>query len=287
VDHFQNVGNLPLRSLDVRLPEGPAFGAQNVRMTADGKAISTEHSSTLDQRMMRAAFDPAWEQQQPREIVSEWDLVPEPSARGTVAASAAAFYVADGTALPLWQPPSGVFTTGGPDPGDETLTVSAPADFRILAPGKRIKSKNTVSGNLLPQSFKMKPLEDFLPYVVAGRYGEQVINTRQGAVSFWTFQPLNAQLAVTAAARLASSMRAFMDFFGPVSKERAAVHIAEAPGELPAEFGENSAGGTSFPQGVLLDSRALAQGLTNEGILQLAEYELARTWFGWRVRPRP
>ena len=22
-------------------------------------------------------------------------------------------------------------------------------------------------------------------------------------------------------------------------------------------------------------------------MLQLAEYELARTWFGWRVRPRP
>jgi hypothetical protein len=31
----------------------------------------------------------------------------------------------------------------------------------------------------------------------------------------------------------------------------------------------------------------LTQGLANESILQLAEYELARTWFGWRVRPAP
>ena len=29
------------------------------------------------------------------------------------------------------------------------------------------------------------------------------------------------------------------------------------------------------------------QGIANEAVLQLAEYELARTWFGWRVRPRP
>jgi hypothetical protein len=288
VDHFGNVGNHALRSLEVRLPVGPNFGAQNVRMTMDGKEVSPEHSSDLDQRMMRAAFDPAWEQQQPREIVTDWDLMPEASARGTVAASAAAFYIADTTALPLWQPPSGVFTQGGPVPVDETLTVSVPADFRVLAPGKPVKGKNALSGNLAARSFHIKPGEDFLPFVVAGRYEEQVISTRQGAVSFWTFQPLDAQQARTAAARLSSSTRALTDFFGPASKGRPVVHIAEAPGALPAEFGEqNDAGGTSFPDGVLLDSRAFAQGITNEGVLQLCEYELARTWFGWRVRPLP
>jgi hypothetical protein len=288
VDQFDNVGDRSLRSLEVRLPEGPSLGVQKVRMTMDGKEVSPEHSSELDQRMMRAAFDPAWEQQQPREIVTEWDLMPEASARSTVAASAAAFYIADATALPLWQPPSGVFTQGGPVPKDETLAVSAPADFRILASGKPVKSKNTLAGNPLPQSFHIKPDEDFLPFVVAGRYEEQVVTTRQGAVSFWTFQPLNTQLARTVAARLSSSTRALTDFFGPASKGRTVVHIAEAPGELPAEFGEpNEAGGTSFPYGVLLDSRAFAQGIANEGMLELAEYELARTWFGWRVRPLP
>jgi hypothetical protein len=46
-------------------------------------------------------------------------------------------------------------------------------------------------------------------------------------------------------------------------------------------------GGNSFPEGVLLDSRAIAQGVADEDVLQLAEYELTRTWFGWRVRPTP
>jgi aminopeptidase N len=144
-------------------------------------------------------------------------------------------------------------------------------------------------GNLVSRSFRIKPGTDFLPYIVAGRYQEQVVRTHQGAVSFWTFQTLDAQQARAAAARLSASMRAFADFFGPSAKGKRALHVVEAPGDLPNEFEELSSapGGTSFPEGVLLDSRAFTRGLADENVLQLSEYELARTWFGWRVRPRP
>jgi hypothetical protein len=43
----------------------------------------------------------------------------------------------------------------------------------------------------------------------------------------------------------------------------------------------------SFPQGILLDQRAFARGLTSEPVLELAEYELAQSWFGWRVQVPP
>jgi hypothetical protein len=286
VDRFDNAGDRSLRSMEVRLPEGPTFGAQNLRLTVDGREVSPERVNEADLRLMRAPFDPVWEQHQPREIITEWDLMPEPAGRGTVAASAEAFYVADETALPLWQAPSGVFPSGGPDPIESNLTVVAPPDFRVLAPGKPLKPG--AAGNLVAHRFKIRPNEGFLPYVVAGRYLE--LNTRapQGEVTFWTLQPLDAQQARTAAARLASSMRAYTDFFGPASKGKTAAHIVEAPGDLPAEFGEpGDAGSGSFPGGALLDRRALTQGVANESILELAEYELARTWFGWRVRPSP
>jgi hypothetical protein len=287
VDRFDNVGDRPLRSMEVRLPEGPNSGIQAVRMTVNTGKIVPEHNSEVDRRMMRAAIDPEWKQLQPREIVAEWDIKPGQSDSG-VATSAAAFYILDVTALPLWQPPYGIFTSGGPDPVDETLTVSAPADFRILAPGTPIKNKNAVAANQVAQSFHINPSEDFLPFVVAGRYNEQIVNTRQGAVSFWTFRPLDAEQARTAAARLSSAARAFTDFFGPASKEKTILHIAEAPGQLPSEFGDGSApGAASFPNGVLLDSHAFSQGLSDEPTLELAEYELVQTWFGWRVRPRP
>jgi hypothetical protein len=95
-------------------------------------------------------------------------------------------------------------------------------------------------------------------------------------------------MAKTAGARLSSSMQAFVDFFGPASLGKTVVRLVEAPGDLPSESGSMSdPGGTSFPEGALLDSRAIAQSVASETVLQLAEYELARTWFGWRVRPAP
>lgn len=286
VDELDNAGDRPLHSLEVRLPEGPAYGAQNLRVLVEGAEVSPQHSSQTDVRMMRAPFDPPWEQNDRRSVVTEWDLAPEASTRGTIAASQDGFYIADETALPLWQTPNGFFARGGTTPYKEILTVFAPPDFRVLAPGKPLKP--TLDGNYVAQRFVINPENDFLPYVVAGRYQERILHARHGEVQFWTLHPMDVPAAQTAADRLSSSMNALTEFFGPASKGNSPVRIAEAPVELPAEFGASGdPGGTSFPEGALLDSRALQQGVASEAVLQLAEYELARTWFGWRVRPRP
>jgi hypothetical protein len=285
-DEIENVGDRPLRSLEVRLPEGPVFGEQNLRVVIEGAEVSPQRSSQADARMMRAPFNPPWPQNEKRSVVTEWDLVPESSARGTIVASPSGFFIADETALPLWQTPKGVFARGGTNPDKELLTVFAPPDFRVLAPGKALK--RTPDGDYVAQRFLINPDNDFLPYVVAGRYQEKVIQSRQGEVQFWTFHPMDVPAAQAAAERLSSSMKMFTEYFGPASTGKSAVRIAEAPAVLPAEFGASlDPGGVSFPDGVLLDPRAFQQGIANEVVLQLAEYELARTWFGWRVRPRP
>jgi hypothetical protein len=285
-DELENAGDRPLRSLEVRLPEGPVFGEQNLRVLIEGAEVSAQHSSQTDVRMMRAPFVPPWQQNERRKVVTEWDLVPEASARGTIVASPEGFFIADETALPLWQTPNGVFARGGTNPAKELLTVFAPPDFRVLAPGKALK--RTADGNYIAQHFLINPANDFLPYVVAGRYQEKIIHSRQGDVEFWTFRPVDGSAAQTAADRLSSSMKALTEYFGPASQGKSATRIVEAPVELPTEFGApGDSGGASFPEGALLDSRAFEQGVTSEAVLQLAEYELARTWFGWRVRPRP
>jgi hypothetical protein len=285
-DELENAGDRPLRSLEVRLPEGPVFGEQNLRVLIEGAEVSAQRSSETDVRRMRAPFDPPWPQNEKRTVVTEWDLVPGASERGTIVASPEGFFVADETALPLWQTPNGVFARGGTDPDKVLLTVFAPPDFRVLAPGKALK--RTLDGSYVAQRFLINPDSDFIPYVVAGRYQEKIVQARQGAVQFWTFHPIDGAAAQRAAERISSSTKSLTEFFGPASNGTAEVRIAEAPAELPAEFGEpDDSGGTSFPQGVLLDPRAFQQGLASESVLQLAEYELARTWFGWRVRPRP
>ncbi len=286
LDELKNNGDRPLHSLNVRLPEATSFGAQNVRVLIEGAPVSPQRNSPVDARMVSAPFDPAWEQNGSRKVVTEWDLSPESSGRGTIVASPQGFFVADETALPLWQTPNGVFAVGGTIPDKEFLTVFAPPDFRVLASGTPQKPRQ--DGSQIAHRFSIRAGRDFLTYVVAGRYQEKIVPARDGAVSFWTFAPLDGAAAQSAADRLSSSMKTLADFFGPAENGKTAVRIAEAPVELPAELGAPyNLGAASFPEGALLDPRAFRQGIANESVLQLAEYELARTWFGWRVRPRP
>jgi hypothetical protein len=285
-DQLVNAGDRTLHSLEVRLPEAPSFGEQNLHVLAGGKEVSPEPSSPIDRRMMRARFDPPWAQKDSRRIVTEWDLVPEPSARGTIAASPDGFFIADETALPLWQTPVGVFAKGSLRPDSELLTVFAPPDFLVLAPGKELKS--SPEGNWVAHPFLTGPRFDFFPYIVAGRYQEKVIPTREGQVQFWTLHPFADDDAKLIANRLSASMKALADYFGPASDENGGMRIVEAPVELPPEFsGSDGLGGVSIPEGAMLDPRSFAHGGADESVLQLAEYELARTWYGWRVRPRP
>ena len=285
-DELENAGDRILRSLEVRLPEGPVFGEQNLRVVIGGAEVSPQRSSPEDVRLMRASFDPPWAQNEKRTVVTEWDLVPGSSERGTIVASADGFFVADETALPLWQTPNGIFAKGGTNPDKELLSVFSPPDFRVLAPGKALK--RTPDGNYVVHRFIINPKTDLLPYVVAGRYQEKVLQPRQGEVQFWTLHVLDGQAAQSAAERLSSSMNVLTEYFGQAPKEKASVRIAESPSELPPELGgPGDLGGASFPEGVLLDPRAFQQGIASEAVLRLAEYELARTWYGWRVRPRP
>jgi hypothetical protein len=286
VDRFENVGDRPLHSLDARLPGELERASDNFRVTIDGRNILAQRISGGGQRLIRAPFDPAWERGQPREIVTDWDSPASSADRGSVAASAVAFYVGGDAVSPLWQPPHGIFVRGGPDPAQASLTVLAPPDFRVLASGKPVGQ--SAVGGLIGHRFRLRPQEDFPPFVVAGRYQEKEFRTAAGAVRFWTLQALDAQQAERAAARLGSTARAFNDYFGPTPKRKFLIHVVEAPVDLPAEFmAPEGPGGASFPNGVLLDPRAMAQDLASSSVLELSEYELARTWFGGRLHPRP
>jgi hypothetical protein len=66
------------------------------------------------------------------------------------------------------------------------------------------------------------------------------------------------------------------------------IHVVETAAELaPILPMTSNISAASFPEGVLFDHRAITLGLTSGPVLDLADYELARTWFGWHVRPRP
>ena len=49
-DELVNAGDRPLHSLEVRLPEGPAFGEPSLNIKIDGTTVSPERSSLIDPR---------------------------------------------------------------------------------------------------------------------------------------------------------------------------------------------------------------------------------------------
>jgi hypothetical protein len=163
--------------------------------------------------------------------------------------------------------------------------VTVPADFQVLAVGVERQSQRR--GEFVLRRFETRGAQ-FPPYLVAGRYHELRADTRHGAVIFWTHESLDEETARSAAQRLDATVATYQNLFGPVMRNPFPIHIVETSAELaPIIVVNPNIAATSFPGGVLLDQRAVALGLSSDPVLELMEYELARTWFGWHVRPRP
>jgi hypothetical protein len=284
-DRLENVGNGGLPYLDVTLPGGPSFGTRDVDISVGGKKVASQRVNRQSGPSLRVPFDPPWLQGQEREIAFAYDLDPAAEGRGVVAATPDGFYLADPNVFPAWQSPSGPFARASLRAHTQRLEVTVPANFRVLAVGREEHRQRR--GDFVIYGFEMLGAE-FPPYLVAGRYQERREETERGAVIFWTREALDERSARIAADRLSGSAATYERFFGSVTKNRLALHVVETSAELaPLAVVTPNISGASFPEGVLFDRRGFALGLATAPVLDLADYELARTWFGWHVRPRP
>ena len=91
-----------------------------------------------------------------------------------------------------------------------------------------------------------------------------------------------------AADHLSATVAIYERLFGPVANDHPPIYIVETSAELAAvEEATGNIAAASFPEGVLLDHDAVRLGVASEPVLDLADYELAHTWFGWHVLPQP
>jgi hypothetical protein len=284
-DKLENIGDRSLAYLDVVLPSGPSFGTSNVSVKVGGKGVADRRVTRESSASLQIPFDPPWPQGEEREIAFAYDLAPTPEGRGVVGATANDFYLADPSVFPAWQPPLGPFAQGSLRAQTQQLEVTVPADFRVLGVGHEQRIKH--HGESVRHRFEMAGAE-FPPFLVAGRYQEERVETRSGAVVFWTRQSLDENVARMAAQRLAATNSTYEDVFGSITRSHLPIHVVETAAELaPILSVTSNISAASFPEGVLFDHRAIALGLTSGPVLDLADYELARSWFGWHVRPRP
>jgi hypothetical protein len=313
VDELQNTGNKDLAHLDISIPPEISSAMSNSSIRIGGREGAAAHIAAGPDAAARIQFAEPWKPNQTRTIDFDYEMQPSAATRGRVAADSDTFYICDPDAFPAWLPPSGVFVKADLQARSTMLEISVPPGFRVIAPGveqggeqrpKRrvaqgVTQRSTANGSGTIRRFRVSQTDSI--YAVAGRYQERVVPTQSGQVLFWTLGPVDVQSAQSAATRLAATAEFFSNTFGRASAVPSArrhrssaplLRVAETSAMLaPADVAEmeqdQNLSGISFPGGVLLRSQAIARGVAGEPVLRLAEYELARTWFGWQVRALP
>ena len=284
-DTLENVGDRGLDYLDVTLPGGPTFGTRDMSIAVGGRIVARGKARPEPGSPLRVPFVPDWGQGEKREITFGYDLEPAQEGRGVVAVTPDSFYLASPNVFPFWETPLGPFAQGSLRARREELEVAVPADFRVLALGR--EQRSTRRGEFVVHRFVWQGAV-FPPYLIAGRYLERRVQTQQGSVFFWTREPVDETAAHMAAQHVTATVAIYERLFGIVASNHPTIYIVETSADLAAvaEATGNIAA-ASFPEGVLFDHDAVGLGFASKPVLDLADYELARTWFGWHVLPRP
>jgi len=282
---LKNIGNSKLLFLEVTLPSEQTLGRQSLRTWVDGREVSLQPVGNGGSRTVRVPFDPSWPQKQRRVLVFEYDLAPATPGHAMLAVNDASFHSREAAAFPLLRPPQGAFAERGKHPKESRLAIQVPQDFQVFAGGWAQGSRGRGGETEHRFGVSKRNLE---PFVVAGRYQQQQIHVGDATVILWTFEPLAAEQAQIAAARLAGSFQTFRTAFGSPWKTPPSVRLIETPAQLTQRSGSTGdAAGVALPAGALLNRQAFALGITSDTFLNLAEHELAHTWFGQSIEPRP
>lgn len=285
VYRLNNIGNRDLTVVEASLPDERLSGRQGLHAWVDGREVAALPSSEDPRHVIRIPFDPPWPQKRRREVVLEFSLTPEPPGRARLAVAENSFHLRKDAALPQLLPPKGSIIEKGKPVKETRISVEAPASFRIWTGASSNGTHR--SGDALQQRFIVRK-GDYAPSVVSGQYQEQQVPVSGMTVIFWSFDPIPADQAQAAAARLTASFQTYEKVFGPLSKKAPVVHLIETRavmGRRSAVRGD--AASVSVPLGALLNRAAFAQGVSSDAFLDLVERELARTWFGETVAPRP
>lgn len=293
---LRNIGSTPLGAIDLSLPDEKIYGREGLRATIGGKQISlapvpewkgdstsgVAHAELAS--VWRIPLEPPWPRRQALSLTIEYDLAPQPPGGARIAVNQNSFHLEPSDWFPVLRPPKKFLAPSVERPDPMPLSVFVPAAFLVRARGT--PAGRNARGSEIEYRFRLRK-DDLDPFVVAGAYREQQVKSADGGLIFWTFEPVDASAADTAARRIGSARAALAAAFGPLSKKPDSVWIAETPAEFPRLLEpEGQAAGRAFTGGMILNRAAFALGVASEEFADLAEGELAQSWMRTQVVPR-
>ena len=282
---LQNIGNGELKFVDVVLPNEKVFGRRNLRVQLDGRDATLSQLPEEYQHdapnTLRMALEPAWEQKQKRELVIEYTLSsPEDSgARITIAESG--FHLGFRGWFSVLQPPKHVLAPFPKRPDKTIMAIRVPQDFLVLSRGTPAGQKQ--EGGDVEHRFLLRQ-DDLAPYVVAGRYTQSFPRGKSNYAIFWTLAPLRED-PTAAGDRIAAAWNVLQTDFGPLDRNIRVPRVVECADLRAHIVGEEGPAAASFPGGALVNSEALALGISTEVFLERVTHALAHNWFGNELYP--
>jgi hypothetical protein len=277
---LENTGNSDLGFIDITFPDERAFGRKNLRVQIAGHhaALSPlpEEYQQGSPNTLRIALASPWTRKEKRELVIEYSLSSPEDSGSRITLGDSSFHLGYRGWFPVLQPPRHALAPFPKRPDKTIVTVGLPDNFLVLSRGTPAGRKK--DGGDIEHRFLLRQA-DLAPYVVAGRYVAPPSNQKSDSRMFWTLQPLKDDPA-PAEARIAALWATLQTEFGSLDKNIRAPHIVESP-ELRAHLDdEGGAAAAFFPGGALVNSQALALGVSGDEFLELVAHALAHNWFG-------
>lgn len=282
---LKNVGDRPLDSIDVALPGEKDSSPADFRIELDGRVVSPQ-APLVAGATSSISFGAPWPQKALHTLVISYHLADSSAPGARFGVTDTSFFLATEDWYPLPRAPKSLFAESKRRPARIDLVVRVPDGFLVHAAG-RSNGKSRRSGET-EFRFRIAP-EDFSPFVVAGRYHEQKFSDSNSTVIFWTFHSLAADQVSRVGQQVAATVNFYDSTFGPRSKPRHPVWVAECPLGHAGDFHRGDLGGI-LPEVALIESGELqsatrASTASPDELAQRINLFLAYTWFGLMVRP--
>ena len=268
---LKNIGNTPLDLIEASLPADSSFSPRNLSIQIDGRSVSP----SLSDAEVRIPFTPPLPFKDRRTLTIEYDLAsPQQFTKDAV-------YLLPRDWHPALLTPKHFLSKGSKPPEKWDLRIRVPDGFLVHASGTPRGSSR--SGSERVSRFTQRRGIDFPPFIVSGRYHENVVRHQGMTINFWSLHSLPAAKFAPVATRLASTAAVFQDLFGPATKGSLALWIVEtAPTPSPRGRGIIV---SPFPAGVLLPSPLFEETLEQPVPLEFTEALLADTWLSQLSAP--
>ncbi len=278
---LKNSGNQPLSSIRVMLPPAVEFhrSATSVRWNDQPVELQVVSAASPADRSdaLKVPLPQEFAIKKQGSLILDYELTTGSHLGSFLAASPESFFVYPDSWNPTLLPPKHFFGAGGAAPKKWTMTIRVPAGYLVHASG--ITGKTKRSSGEWTYTFTQQA-RSFAPFAAGGKYVEQEAKADGQRILVWTYQPVNAEAVQRTAAEIASRARYYESEYGPPTTEDRTVRLMEC-----APPSERFGCGT-LPQTILVQQNWVARGLSEAGLYEDANFELAYTWFGGASRIR-